>query len=37
MCGRFVLLTDLTIITESFHIQNIVEPGLLNKPKTVGE
>ena len=30
MCGRFVLLTDLTIITESFHIQNIAceyKPG----------
>jgi putative SOS response-associated peptidase YedK len=30
MCGRFVLLTDLTTITESFHIQNIAceyKPG----------
>ena len=30
MCGRFVLLTDLTPITESFHIQNIAceyKPG----------
>ena len=30
MCGRFVLLTDLTIITESFNIQNVAceyKPG----------
>ena len=24
MCGRFVLLTDLKIVTESFHVRNIV-------------
>ena len=23
MCGRFVLLTDLRVITESFHVQNV--------------
>ena len=23
MCGRFVLLTDLRVITESFNIQNV--------------
>ena len=23
MCGRFVLLTDLSVITESFNIQNV--------------
>jgi len=24
MCGRFVLLTDLRVITESFNVQNVV-------------
>ena len=37
MCGRFVLLTDLQIITESFNVQNVaceyrlgnnISPGL---------
>jgi putative SOS response-associated peptidase YedK len=23
MCGRFILLTDLSVITESFHIQEV--------------
>jgi putative SOS response-associated peptidase YedK len=23
MCGRFVLLTDLRVITESFNVQNV--------------